>query len=180
MIIVEGSEFSGATQLSKVIAMRLGYNLVQTEPCPISRTPLEHYSQQFHPRTVYRSFHMRDLVEDNKQMKECFYFALDRMILKRAGIIIVCSATDEVIAARHAETESLVMLGSEQIKNKAYRQIGQERSFGLYLPFVTIHMEALELTSSYTDNLLDMIATLQGSMQNMWSYLRTTDDICIR
>lgn len=193
MIIVEGADLTGKTTFARKLAQALGFDYAHLSRLPpLFDKQFNHYLDYLpliKPNVVWDRFHMSEVAysyarnEDPStwKIKPSYYYALDRMLLKRATIIIVVTAEREVIAERFFRAARSEMYSLEQIQraNEAYCQMMSGALFHDFLPFKHIHVHQLEADRFIDDELIEGVVHMQQALMSIASFLKSTEEIRI-
>lgn len=181
MIIVEGTDLVGKTTLCE--------RLVQCSSYPLKYKHLSRLPDTFHryydylpmirPVNVYDRFHMSEIAyvaarrEKQGSTNPMWYSALDRSIIKAAGMIVIITVDEYLIRERWGRDEMYkqdVVLRA----NDAFLEIATSSEFQGFNPYKSFHFHCNSSSPFVTDDQAQFLVTHHEALINRSAFLNAT------
>lgn len=181
MIIVEGCELSGRQSAARKIATYFGFEVASAPLIAGRENQFHRWLPMIKPNIVYAGFHLQQIVKDSTKLDPFFYTALDRMLLKRGAVIVVLSATEDVIRQRFHATERTDDLDRILYENQMYSEAATTMNLlDKYFPFVHVNIHSEHIEHIIEKDEIVGLEHLHNHLKAIAMFLATTREVNVR
>lgn len=178
MIIVEGSDGVGKTQLCHTLCKELGFMYSHMGRLPDDWRYPESYRVLIGGNIVQDRFHMSELVyggvlRDGPQLSAIEYAMIDAWLIVAGAVTVVVVAPPERIQERWRDSEQMYSLDDALRVNERFREIAaRQYLYGGWAPILNV-VYAESQWPSQSANLIRQIIKVQGKLAELRNRLST-------